>query len=89
MATLFVRHKVKNFDAWKAAYDAFDAKRTSMGVTDHGAYQSNSDPNEVTAYHHFDDIAVAKTFAGSTELKEAMEDAGVVGTPDIWFGTRI
>ncbi len=38
MATLFVRHKVKEFGAWKAAYDAFDAERNGLGVTGHGVY---------------------------------------------------
>lgn len=89
MATLFVRHKVKVFDAWKTEYDAFDKHRTAMGVLGHGVYQSDSDPNEVTAYHHFNSMQEAKAFAGSTELREAMERAGVVGTPDIWFGNEI
>lgn len=89
MATLFVRHKVKEFGAWKAAYDAFDAERNTMGVTGEGVYQADGDPNDVTVYHHFDTMEAAKAFAGSPRLKEAMESAGVVGTPDIWFGNRV
>jgi hypothetical protein len=30
----------------------------------------------------------AKAFAGSSELREAMGRAGVVGQPDIWFTQR-
>ena len=41
MATLFVRHKVKEYGTWKAAYDAFDAERKTMGVTNHGVYQAD------------------------------------------------
>ena len=89
MATLMVRHKVKEFSVWKAAYEAFEPIRKKMGVTGAGAYQSDADPNEVTAYHHFATMDQAKAFAGSTELKEAMEGAGVVGPPDIWFGNDI
>ncbi|MDH3283726.1 MAG: cyclase [Acidobacteriota bacterium] len=89
MATLFVRHKVKELGAWKAAYDAFDSERQSFGVTGHGAYQADGDPNDVTVYHHFESMDAAKSFAGSDRLKEIMKGAGVAGTPDIWFGNRV
>jgi quinol monooxygenase YgiN len=85
MATLFVRHKVKDFGTWKAAYDMFDAERKTMGVTGHGVYQADDNPNDITVYHHFDNMEAAKAFAGSARLKEIMEGAGVVGAPDIWF----
>lgn len=85
MATMFVRHKVKEFKTWKSEYDAFDPQRKKMGVTNHGVYQSDGDPNDVTVYHRFNSMDEAKAFAGSTQLKDAMQQAGVVGAPDIWF----
>ena len=88
MATLFVRHKVKEFGKWKAAYDAFDVERKKMGVTGHGVYQAEGNPNEVTVYHDFKDMPAAKTFAGSPRLKEVMKAAGVDGNPDMWFTNR-
>ncbi len=88
MATLFARHKVKDFETWKAAYDAFDAERKTMGVTHDGVYQAFDDPNHVTVSHEFDSPDAARTFAGSSRLKEVMADAGVVGTPEIWCGNR-
>ena len=89
MATLFVRHEVKDFGAWKAAYDAFDSERSGMGVTGQGAYQADGNPNDVTVYHHFDSMDSAKSFAESSRLKEVMQEAGVVGTPTIWFANRV
>ena len=88
MATLFARHKVKDFGEWKAAYDAFDAERKTMGVTGHGVYQADDNPNEVTVYHDFNDMGAAKAFAGSARLKEIMSSAGVEGTPEIWLTNR-
>ena len=84
MATLFARHKVKEFDAWKIAYDAFNAERKTMGVTEHGIYQAADNPNDVTVYHEFDNMDAAKAFADSPRLKEVMNTAGVIGTPDVW-----
>lgn len=85
MVTLFVRHQVKEFGAWKVAYDAFEAERKTMGVTGHGAYQSDENPNDLTVFHKFDNMDTAKKFAGSARLQEVMKSAGVVGDPDIWF----
>ncbi len=89
MATLFVRHRVNEFGKWKSEYDAFDAERRTMGVTDDGVYQADGDPNDVTVYHEFDSIDAAKTFAGSERLKEVMRGAGVMGSPEIWFANRV
>jgi hypothetical protein len=85
MATMFVRHTVKDFKAWKKTYDEFDATRRGLGVTGHGVYQADGDPTDVTVFHDFATIDAAKKFAASTELKTTMEKAGVVGAPDIWF----
>lgn len=89
MATLFARHHVKDFGEWKKAYDKFDSERKSMGVTSDGVYQADGDPNEVTVYHHFDDMSAAKAFASSPRLKEIMKEGGVTGAPDIWFTTKV
>ena len=88
MATLFVRHKVSEFSAWKAAYDAFDAERKSMGVTGDGVYQTDGDPNDVTVYHHFESMDAAKSFMNSDRLREVMTSAGVQGEPKVWFATK-
>jgi len=85
MAVLFVRHKVKDYGAWKTAYDAFDAERKTMGVKAHGVFQAEDNPNDVTVYHEFASMEDAKTFTGSARLKEVMKSAGVEGAPDMWF----
>ena len=89
MATLFVRHSVNDFALWKKAFDDFSAERSSMGVTSHGVYQLDGNPNDVTVYHEFNTIDAAKAFAGSPRLHEVMEAAGVQGAPDIWFANRV
>lgn len=89
MATLFGRHDVADFARWKAAYDGFDALRRSMSVLSHGVYQAIDKPNDVTVYHEFPSVEAALAFAGSAELKEAMQRAGVVGTPAIWITNRV
>jgi hypothetical protein len=89
MATMFVRHDVVDFGAWKRAYDDFDAERQSMGVTGHGVYQAEGNPNDVTIYHHFESMDTAKAFANSSRLQEVMKGAGVQGAPNIWFTAQV
>jgi len=89
LATLFVRHKVADYTTWRKAYDDFDTERKGMGVTSHGVYQADGDPNDVTAYHEFATMEAAKAFAGSARLREVMHSAGVQGQPDVWFTNRV
>jgi hypothetical protein len=88
MATLFVRHTVADYSSWRKAYDGFDAKRRSMGVTSDGVYQLDGNPNDITVYHEFGSMDAAKAFAASNELREVMANAGVVGSPEVWFTQR-
>jgi hypothetical protein len=77
MATMFVRHKVNDYDHWKRAYDDFAAARKESGVT------------SAIITHQFKDVGTAKAFADSEKLKSAMMDAGVTGPPEIWFSEDI
>jgi hypothetical protein len=88
MATLFARHTVADYGVWRKGYDEFDATRRSMGVTSDGVYQLDGNPNDITLYHEFATMDAAKTFAASTELRDAMAKLGVVGAPNIWFAQR-
>ena len=85
MVRMFVRHDVADYDAWKKGYDEFDETRRGMGVTGAAVYQAFGDPNDVTVTHDFEDADVARAFVSSPELKGAMENAGVVGEPQVWL----
>jgi quinol monooxygenase YgiN len=89
MATLFVRHQVADFAAWKSGYEKHDSLRKEHGVTSDGVYQSADDANDITVYHEFDTMEAAKAFAAMPELKDAMAELGVTGAPQIWFTNRI
>lgn len=88
MATLFVRHTVADFAAWKKVYDGLDPVRKAMGVTAQGAYQQDGNANDITVFHDFATMDSAKAFAASHELKSAMQEAGVQGPPTIWFANK-
>ena len=89
MITMFAKHTVNDFDAWKRTYDGFAPVRKKMGVTRASVHRDPRDPNIVTITHMFSGLDAATAFAGSDDLKSAMMKAGVVGMPDIWFAEDV
>lgn len=85
MVRVFIRHDVADYDSWREGYDAFDETRRGMGVTGHAVHQAVGNPNDVTVTHDFESEDAAKAALFSAEVKSAMENAGVVGEPQIWF----
>jgi hypothetical protein len=88
MATLFVRHHVAAYPAWRKTYDEFAPTREALGVTADAVYQAADDPNELTVTHDFATLSTAKAFVASPELHDAMDNSGVVGQPTIWITNR-
>jgi hypothetical protein len=88
MTTLFVRHTVADYAAWRRIFDDFAPTHEALGVTDKAVYQAADNANDITVTHDFATLEAARAFAGSLELKAAMHDAGVISAPTIWFATR-
>jgi quinol monooxygenase YgiN len=90
MTTLFVRHKVADYKAWRKLYDSAAVAKVQKenGVTADAVYQSADDPNDITITHEFASAAKAKAFTALPELKQAMQKAGVVGAPTFWIGKK-
>jgi quinol monooxygenase YgiN len=88
MATMFVRHTVSDYKNWRKVYDEFASVQKAKGVTAESVYQAADNPNDVTVIHEFASVEAAQSFAQSSELKNAMRNAGVVGAPTIWFTNR-
>ena len=88
MATMFVRHNVTDFAKWKQVYDDLRPTQQRMGVTAEAVFRAADNPNDVTVTHEFASIEAAQAFAGSAELKTAMQGAGVAGAPTIWFANK-
>jgi hypothetical protein len=85
MATLFVRHQVSDYAAWRRVYDGFAPTKAALGVQTATVYRAADDPNNITVTHDFATLEAAQAFAASPELRAAMHDAGVQGAPTIWF----
>lgn len=82
---MLVRHKVKDFEAWKLGYDAHLPRRIEAGVTEKYVLQVDGYPNEVVVLFEADDPNRAKAFAESADLRQTMAKAGVTDKPDVYY----
>ena len=70
---------------WKAAFDEHASTRKAAGSKGGRLFRSADDPNELVAIFEWDSLENARKFVGSDDLRQAMEQAGVTGPPDILF----
>ena len=82
---MLLRHKVRNFKSWKAGHDAHLPKRVEAGLAEKYLLRSSDDPNEVVMLFEAWDTSRAKVFVASAELREKMQEVGVVDKPDVYF----
>jgi len=85
MNYLLVRHKVADFAKWKPVYDAHAPARANAGLKEEHLLRNIDNLNEVILLFSAAELDKAKAFAGSADLREAMQKAGVSDKPDVWF----
>jgi hypothetical protein len=80
-----IHFKVKDFTAWRTGYDSGEKSRLAAGVTNGRVFRRAEDPNDVVVLQDVADVAKARTWFGSDDLKAAMQKSGVIGSPSIRF----
>jgi hypothetical protein len=83
MALLIVQHKVRDYAAWRPAFDAHETSRAGAGITNGRLYRKADDPNDVVILFDVADPAKARTWMMGDDLRTAMQNAGVVGAPTV------
>jgi len=84
-SAVVVIQTVKDFDAWKKVFDEDQPARKNMGALGEGVMRGVDNPKVVAVYVPTNDVAKAKEFTASKELKDKMKAAGVVGKPTIYI----
>src|SRR5580658_8198480 len=73
---LTVHFKVKDFNAWRTGYNENEKNRQSAGITNGKVFRSADDPNEVVVLQDVADVAKARTWLGSDDVKAGMQKRG-------------
>jgi quinol monooxygenase YgiN len=82
-AAAIVTHKVKDYSAWRAGFDAHASARKQAGIIGHHINRMADDPSTVSVYLAANTQDALRAFAASPSLREAAKGAGVVGEPVI------
>ncbi|MEO6730845.1 MAG: hypothetical protein ABIN01_06485 [Ferruginibacter sp.] len=82
---LMIKHKVKNWDAWKTSFDKNKQARIDAGMIDRGIGYSIGNNQMVTLVFAITDMKKASAFLKSNDLKDKMANAGVDGPPTFFF----
>lgn len=82
---LTVHFKVKDFNAWHAGYNGQEKNRASAGITNARVFRSALDPNDVVILQDVADVAKARAWLTSDDMKAEQQKGGVIGAPSIRF----
>lgn len=82
---VIMTHKVKDWDAWKKEYDSHKQIRLDAGLVERSVGHIVDDNHMVTLVFAVTDMAKAKAFMASKDLKDKMTAAGVEGPPTIFY----
>ena len=77
--------KVKDYATWRSGYDGNEKGRAAVGITNGRVFRRAEDPNDVVILSDVADVAKARTWFGSDDMKALMQKNGVLGAPTIRF----
>ena len=84
---MLVRHKAADFSKWKSVYDAHLSARQKAGLKQEQVLRNIDDPSEVILLFEAEDVQKARELLASDDLREKMQEGGVIDKPDIYFPT--
>jgi hypothetical protein len=82
---LTVHIKVKDYAKWRSAYDVHEKNRLFAGITNGRVFRNAEDPNDVVILQDVADVAKARSWLGSDDMKATMQKSGVIGLPNVRF----
>ena len=85
MSYVQIRHKVQDYNSWKETFDNFVEVRKANGELSYQIMHPDNDPNNIIAWFEWDNSDNARNFMGSSDLQEAMNEAGVLEPPEIYY----
>ena len=89
MAYLLIDHTVDDYEEWKPYFDDHASTRAEHGSEGGQLFHKEGEPNEIVALFEWDSLENAREFAAADDLHETMEEAGVVGKPEMHFLEKI
>ena len=86
MPTIFFQHRVADYDEWRPNYDEDVERRSAAGLSEIGVFRKAGDENLVLLVWGAESVEGFQAMLTSEGLKDKMQEAGVIGEPEIWIG---
>lgn len=83
MSIIILKHKVENYKNWRLFYDQDKARRDRAGLNEIICGQRTDEPNLVYMIFESSDAGKVREMLKDPELKDLMEDAGVISKPEL------
>lgn len=91
--SVFIRHKVEDFAAWKKMYDEGSQMRRDGGTLGDSVHRDPDDPNMAIIYLQFADVSTAKAVTvrlDSDEFRSMAKTHGIhLDTLEVWIGEGV
>lgn len=85
MAHMLIKHHVHDYARWRAVFDDKVDLRIENGETYAHVFRNADDPDNIVIMFRWDSLENARRYAQDPRLKAAMQEAGVVGAPEVFF----
>lgn len=85
MAHMLIKHHVHDYARWRAVFDDKANLRIENGETYAHVFRNADDPDNIVIMFRWDSLENARRYAQDPRLKAAMQEAGVVGAPEVLF----
>ncbi len=85
MFYIIARHKVNDYKTWKKGFDNALSIRKAGGEKSFQIFQVDNDKNNILLLFEWDNLTNAHKYFDSPELQKAMQQAGVLEKPDVYF----
>jgi hypothetical protein len=80
---MIIHHRVRDYVTWRPFYDEHEQARVAATITNGKVFRGADNPNDIVILFDVADLAKARAFGASEDLKIAMNRAGVIGPPTI------
>jgi hypothetical protein len=84
-----VVHTVADYDKWLAGFESVDSMKLAHGLHNYVVGRNVDNPNLLLVATKADDVAKAKAFGQSEDLKKGMKEHGVTGKPMMSYMTTV
>jgi hypothetical protein len=84
---MFEESHVKDFSKWKSVFDHYRIVRQMYGFLNERIFQDTDNPNHITLVFDISSKTEAIKWMTSDKLKNALNEAGVIGHPKYFFSS--